>query len=82
MGPAELNQVPKKAFYYFLPFGSKVFNKIEYNIEYNSLRKCLTCSRDKVQNKKFGGPNLEQNGPKSDLNFFCHFVKFSSLVFL
>ena len=46
-------------FCYFLKFGSLVFVEIAYS---DSLQQCLTCSRGKMYEKSFWGPNLCQRG--------------------
>ena len=61
----------------FLEFGSLVFLEISYN---DSLKTCLTSSRNKTHKKKFGGLNLSQNRTRNYV--FGHFLKFGSLVFL
>ena len=45
-------------------FGRLVFFEIEYS---DSLQQFVTSSRDKMYWKKFWGPNLGQNEPKSGL---------------
>ena len=69
-----------KLFCCFLKFGSLIFLEIAYN---DSLQQCLTSSRDKIHEKHFWGPNLCQWGQNQAQNqVICHFLKFSSLVFL
>ena len=49
LGPTGLNQAQIKVFHHFLEFGSYCFLEIEYD---DSLRQCLTSSRDKSHAKK------------------------------
>ena len=64
----------------FLNFDSLVFLEIAYN---DSLQLCLTCSRGKTHENNFLGLTLGQRGRNRFQNqFFCHFLKFGSLIFL
>ena len=78
---AQQGQVGSKVFCYFLEFGSYVFLAIAYN---DRFRQFLTSSRGKTHEKKSWetkfGPNVPKSGLK--LGFFCHFLKFGSLVFV
>ena len=61
-------------------FGSLVFLEIVYN---DSLQQILISSRGKIHEKKLGpkfGPKPAKIKPK--IRFFCHFLKFGSLLFL
>ena len=67
-------------FCHFLKFGSLVFLEIAYS---DSLQQCITTRRGKTHEKIFG----DQLWIKTDQNqaqnlFFCHFLKFGSLVSL
>ena len=50
LGKMGQNQA-RNFFFHFLKFGSLVFLEIAYN---ESLQQCLTCSRGKIPDKKFG----------------------------
>ena len=66
---------------FFAIFSSSlVFLKIAYD---DCLEQCLTTNRGKTQKENWG-PHLGINDPKSglELDFFWHFLKFGSLVFL
>ena len=54
-----LNPTQNEVFCHFLEFESYDFSEIAYN---DSLRQCLTSSRDKTHEKNLGGPNLGQTG--------------------
>ena len=71
---------PKLSFCHYLKFGSLVFLEIVYN---GSLQQCLTSSKGKTH-KKILGTKLWSKRPKirPKISFFCHFLKFGSLVFL
>ena len=72
---------PKLSFCHFLKFGSLVFLEIAYN---GSLQQRLTSSKGKTH-KKILGTKLWSKRPKIRPKisfFFCHFLKFVSLVFL
>ena len=61
------NRVQNYIFCHFLKFGSLVVLEIAYS---DSLQQCITSSKDKTYEKKFGGgggggPYFCQNGPKS-----------------
>ena len=75
------NWARNQVFCHFLKFSLLVFLEITYS---DTLQQCLTSSRSKIHKKKFWGPNLGQRGQKWAQNqgFFCHFLKFGSLVFL
>ena len=52
-----LNQAQNEVFGHFFEFGLLVFLEIAYN---DSLQQCITSSRNKTHEKKFGGPNFGQ----------------------
>ena len=75
------NRQETSFFCHFLKFVLAVFFKISDN---NSWQQCLTSSRGKIQKKYFWSPNLAKETkirPKTR-GFFCHSLKFGSLVFL
>ena len=57
LGLTGLNQAQNEVFGHFFEFGLLVFLEIAYN---DSLQQCITSSRNKTHEKKFGGPNLGQ----------------------
>ena len=74
-----LNQALNEVFHHFLEFVSYVFLEIAYN---DSLQQVLTPCRGKTHQKKFGTQIWAKQakiGP--EISFFCHFLKFGSLVF-
>ena len=60
----------------FLPFSQVCF----ISFPWNHLQQFITCSRGKTHKKFLGTKFGPESGPKS--GFFCHFLKFDSLVFL
>ena len=70
LGQSSQNRAQNQVFCYFLKFGLLVFLYIAQD---DSLKQCLTPSREKTH-KKFSGPKI--------VPVFCHFLKFASLVFL
>ena len=73
--------MPKTSFFcHFLQFGSLVFLEIAQD---DSLEQYLTTSRGKTCKKNWGGQIwAKQTKIRSKISFFCHFLKFGSLVFL
>ena len=64
-------------FFAIFSFGSLVFLEIEYN---DSLQQFITSSRGKTHEKKFWGPNLGHNMPKSGPKLV--FLPFSQVWFI
>ena len=56
------NPPQNRCFCNFFKFNLLVFLKMVYS---DSLQQCITSSRGQTYEKKIGGPNLGQNGPKS-----------------
>ena len=74
------NRSQNQVFCYFLKFALLVFLEIAYS---DRLQQCVTCSRNKIFEKKIWGPNLVQSGQNRASNqFFCYFFKLGLLVFL
>ena len=59
LDPNGLNQAQNEVFCHFLEFVTYLFLEIAHN---DSLRQCLTFSRDKTHEKNLGGPNMGQTG--------------------
>ena len=79
LGQVGQNQAQTSFFsFHFLIFGSLVFLEIAYN---ESLQKCLSSSTGKIH-KNTLGPKFGPEGKiLPETNFFCHFLKFGSLLF-
>ena len=78
----EARFLKKKKESHFLKFCSLVFLEITCN---DSLQQCLTSSRGKTHEKIFWAQIWAKEakiGPETFFFFFCHFLKFGSLVFL
>ena len=80
LGQMGQNPAWNQVFCYFLKFGSLFFLEIAYN---DSLQQCITSRRIRVDTIKIFGDQILAKGTKIGLetSFFCHFLKFCSLVF-
>ena len=76
-GPERPKSALKLGFLPFSQFGSLVFLEIRYN---DSLQQFLTSSRGTTHKKNFGDQIWAKVEYKT--RFFCHFLRFGSLVFL
>ena len=62
LGQRGQNWSRNQVFCHFLKFGSLIFLEIAYN---DSLQQCLECSRSKIYEKNFWGPNLPKIDPET-----------------
>ena len=78
-GPSYCKSGPEWGVFFAMEFGSLVFLEIAYN---DILQQCLTSSRGKTHEKFFGVQIwVKQTKVAPKINFFCHFLKFGSLVY-